>query len=122
MLRYEMGLKKSTGAMLGFNRLLTTTMGTWRGYAGEIRVEMKEGAMLVTTKTVGYDDFFDKGDTYFPGSSETIEKYHLVDEKLVITTTSSKTLRLDPEAEKVAEVKMDALPGDSVQTAKLPLD
>lgn len=122
VIRYELGRKQSTGQMLGFSRLVSTTMGQWRGYAGEITVELKDGSLLLTTKTVGYDDYFDIGGAYFPGASETVEKFDLVDGKLHVETIESKTLRIDPENGATESVKADSLPDANVETAKLPLD
>lgn len=120
--RHELAAKESTEEIIGFTRLLSTTMKNWRGYASEITVTMEDEKMLIRTATVGFDDFFGSGGKPFPGRSDVLEEYSSVEDKLQIKRISSKTIKLDPETREELEVKSDAAPSMNVQTAKLAID
>ena len=118
--RYELRHKQSTGAMVGFSRIITSTIDDGSASANEVDLRLDGEAVKLTEKTVGYDESRKAGGETYPRASETTKKLGMVDGKLVISTIVSKSIHLDPKTGEVIESVDDDLPPDDVESAFLP--
>lgn len=96
VVRYELGFKKSTGELIGHTELITSTRSNWSGSTDAIQMKMEAGHLLVDVRTTPYEDFFDKGDTFYPGSTDEHQIWQIKDGKLVIESRS-KVFRINAE-------------------------
>ena len=95
--RWSFARRKSTGKLAGLFAIISSSSGIQPGaYGMWSRAEFSDGRLTIVSEPTGYDDYFDKGGKYFPGTSSDTRVFMLDNGKLKITTRS-KTYRVNPE-------------------------
>lgn len=96
VLRYEIRQSKSTGALIGTSRVISNSIDDSLGSARSVRVKFEDAKLTLHEVSVGYDDYFARGDSYKPGVGETRRVVSLVDGKVRMTDDST-SYDVDPE-------------------------
>jgi hypothetical protein len=77
--RYEIDERKSTGKLIGFNRMLASTRKNISptGKASMVRIEMRGGALEVNESTMLYDDLFAEKGAFKPGAVDMFWRFNV---------------------------------------------
>lgn len=84
----ELFQSSSTGAVIGLRRSISSTLDDPTGSGSELFMSIKDDVLTIKSKTIAYGDFFDVGDTTYPGVTHSTEIFQVKDGKL----TSENTL------------------------------
>lgn len=105
--RYEFSLRKSTGRMRGFSRLIANSTGqAITGLAQSAEARIDGDTLVVDSETIGYSDHWGKGGEFFPGAHESNAVYSMRDGRLRRTETNNffdvdpKTMKRTPNRDK----------------------
>ena len=85
VVRYEIWSSKSTGAMTGISRCVSSSMDEAIGGANSVRLSLKDNTLTLDEVTVGYADLFASGGKSKPGGEETRRVISVVDGKVRMT-------------------------------------
>lgn len=121
VVRYKLGLKKSTGEVIGHSETITTTRRDWGGSSDTIRMKVEDAQLHVERKTGLYDDYFDRGDTFYPGASDEHQILRLENGKL-IAESRSKVYRVNPKTLERDLIDDRSKPTVETEVSKLPLE
>ena len=119
VVRYEFGLRESTGEVTGYMHTLTSTRREWGGSTSTYRVRLQGDRLEVQSQTGLYDDYFGPGGSFFPGASIDTQQWFLRDGKLVCES-QTKVYRVNPETLD-RELIHDREPFAEQEIARLPL-
>ncbi len=118
--RQEFGFRRSTGKVVGFSTIITTTRADSGGGTTSHYMELKEGELHVKSETAGYEDYMGPNDSRYPGAMTNNIVWLLRENKLVIQSELT-TYKVDPKTgQRTFLQKLDL--DESVEVAKLPLD
>jgi hypothetical protein len=120
VVRYELGLKKSTGEVIGHTEIITTTRAEWGGGTEAIRLKVLDGRLVVERRTSLYEDYFDQGSTFYPGATEEEQQWRLENGKL-ICESRSKVFKVNPKTLE-RELVDDRLASIEKEGGRLPLE
>lgn len=121
VIRYEIGLRKSTNEVAGFGRTLTTTRDDWGGMTDYVQLKVTGDTLAIDTYTPRYDDYFAAKGTFYPGASDAHQEWTLKDGKLQCQSTS-KVYRVDPKTmQRTLVDDRTKTPVIETEVSKLPL-
>jgi hypothetical protein len=99
--RYEMTARVSTGQLLGFIRLVSSTneqLDPLAGTCSQVQMRLEDGALVVNERQIGYGDFPAPGGGRKPQALDYSHRYSVDDRGTLSAELEQEAFDVDPES------------------------